>query len=243
MLINSTVSTATLSLFSRAERNQDQAAKIVQILSAGERGQPTPDTSAQGYTVGSSEKAVLDGVYTDPRLSVAKADDVYSSTRRTLDALNSIRNNEFRDIEASYQNAVEQEIGKKLGSGERLSLEDSQSLSTGLQRAESKINLLRLKLDIASGNIGQGQSIDVDWGDQTPPNLVTGPNASAESIATFRSMQVQSLVNMSQDGTFERLAGEIGGTVNNVTGAIPSLTNDEMATMKAEFLREQIRKG
>jgi len=243
MLINSSVATVNLSLFARAESNQGQAAKIAQILAESETGKASSIADAPAYTVASTEKTEMDGVYTDPKLSVTKGDEASATTLRTLSALDSIRQNEFRDIEASYQRAVEQEIGKKLSSGERLSLEDSQSLSTDLRRTESKINLLSLKLDIASGNIGQGQGIDVDWSGQKPPNLVTGPDASAEAIANFRALQVQSVIKMSQDGTFDRLAGETGGAVNSVTGAIQSLTDDEIAAMKADFFQEQKNKG
>ncbi|GFE51188.1 hypothetical protein So717_29410 [Roseobacter cerasinus] len=243
MLLSSTFSTVNLSLFSRVESNQGQAAKITQILAQSETGKASPEATASAYTVASSHQTEMEGVYPDPKISPAKASEASPATLRTMSALDSIRQNEFREIEASYQRAVENEIGKTLRPGERLTLEDSQSLSTDLRRTESKVNLLRLKLDIASGNIGQGQSIEVDWGDQTPPGLVTGPNASADAIAEFRTLQVQSVINMSQDGTLDRLAGETGGNINAVTGSIPSLTADELASMKSDFFQEQMKKG
>ena len=243
MLLNNTVATMNLSLFARAESNQGQAEKITQILAQSRAGKTSSEATTPAFIFANTQQTEMEGVYSNPKMSATKANEASPATLRTLSALDTIRQNEFRDIEASFQLAVENEIGKILNPGERLSLEDSQSLSKGLRRTEAKISLLKLKLDIASGNIGQGQSIDVDWGNQTPPSLVTGPDASAEAIAEFRTLQVQSVIRMSQDGTFDRLAGETGGSINEVTGPIPSLTEDELASMKSDFFKEQMNKG
>lgn len=222
MLINQSLTPATLGLFSKQPEHPGQSAN--EIVSA--------KMQDRGTFYGPSQPNTLGGVYADPRLRVRIEQTRSAITTKVFDALTSFQNNEFKVLEAGFHRAVQAEIGRELNAGERLSIEEWQSMSADLRRSGAEVNLLRVQLAVANGEFDYAGSIGFAGGN-APQNATNALN----DMANFRALQVQNLLTKMTDAT---LATKLGGQLAFETQHIGPLSDSELKILRKDIFSEML---
>jgi hypothetical protein len=230
MHINQSLANVDVGLFSRPRQAQEPAETIPGVVSA-RRGADR----ASFFEKGASKE--LEGHYTDPRLRAVDSTTRSEATNRTLDVMKALRDGALQQIEASWRGAVERETGTSPTAGEHLSVDDWETLSGDLRRSRSEVSLLGVRLAVANGDFTHAGSIGFPGKEEFTDMQVRAENV-IESMATFRMLQIETVVSQVRDGSVAALAERAGATENLALPDITALSDVDLDAMRAHFVTE-----
>lgn len=222
MQVSQSMNAYTASLF--------QGAIIEQTAS-----QPAAKTGPASYFA-PAVQTELSGIYSDPRIALADPVALSDSTKRILDKINSLINNELKTISTTYHKMAEADTGRELPENPKYSdftTEERMSLSEETRSAERFKTSFGIWSHIATmdpSNLkGRGFMIGEQFLDMTETEL------AEKTISGFVNTQIQAAQRVIEMTRSDEFATFSDGT-ENPTGPVHAMTPEEVETMRSDLL-------